>query len=304
MRRPRASMDAFAAFVSIAEHGRWTKAAEQLGVTVSGMHKRLRLLADLLGAQLIETFHDRIRLTEAGELFYREAVQALEHATLAEEKAQAHLKLRARHILMGHSTYLPPKLLAIIHNLKSDVAPSMHIEDRTGLTIDLVEQVMNGTLHVGIGFLPIHRDALHIRKIFEEPLVACIPSSRPLASRAEVGPQDLAGEPFIAVARQALPALHAGIEEYCLGFGIELQIVEDAFSPTEALAYVEQKVGICLLAVSSAVAWRGVTVRPLSTRTLSRRSGIFLREDNRNPILADFIEIVLRQTAKLRRVPF
>jgi DNA-binding transcriptional LysR family regulator len=302
MRRPRASMDAFAAFVSIAEHGRWTRAAEQLGVTVSAMHKRLRLLDDLLGAQLIETFHDRIRLTEAGELFYREAVQTLEHAALAEEKAQAHLILRARHLLVGHSTYLAPKLLAIIHHLKSDVAQSMHIESRTGLTLDLVEQVVNGTLHAGFGFLPIHRDGLLIRQIFEEPLVACIPSSRALASRTEIGPQDLATEPIIAVARQALPALHAEIEEYCLGFGIELQIVEDAFSPTEALAYVEQKVGICLLAASSAIAWRGVTVRPLSTRALTRRSGIFLREDNRAAVLADFIDQVLHQTAKFRRV--
>jgi DNA-binding transcriptional LysR family regulator len=135
-------------------------------------------------------------------------------------------------------------------------------------------------------------------------LVACIPSSRPLASRTEIRPQDLATERIIAVARQALPALHAEIEEYCLGFGIELQIVEDAFSPTEALAYVEQKVGICILAASSAVAWRGVTVRPLSTRALTRRSGIFLREDNRAAVLADFMDQVLRQTARFRRVLF
>jgi DNA-binding transcriptional LysR family regulator len=303
MRKPRASMDAFAAFVSVAEYGEWAKAAQQLGLTKSALHKRLRLLSALLNAQLIHIAHDRITLTEAGELFYFEASQALEHATLAEEKTQAHLLLRANHLLIGHSTYLAPKLLAVIHRLSEDTEPSVRLEHWSGLTSNVIERVANGTLHAGFVFLPVQREGLLIRQVLEEPLVACIPSGWPLASHTEIRPQDLAGQPYVAIAREVLSAFHSEIEDYFQGFGITLRVVEDAFSPAEALAYVEQKVGLCLLAASSAAAARGVTVRPLMTRALTRRSGLILREDNRDPQIAEFMDMVLKRTAKMARFP-
>ncbi len=304
MRQPRASMESLAAIVSVAEHGELAKAALQLGLTKSALHKRLRLLSALLEAQLVQISNDRVTLTDVGWLFYAEACQALEHASLGEEKTYAHLLLRTNHLIVGHSTYLAPKLLAVIHQLPESALPAVRVEHRSGLTTDIMERVASGTLHAGFVFLPVQRKGLLIRQVLEEPLVVCIPSDWPLARRAEVSSQDFLGQPYIAVGRQIIPAFHAEIEDYFQGFGISLRVVEDAFSPVEALAYVEQKVGLCLLAASSAgVAIRGVAVRPLVTRVLTRRSGLILREDNRDPRIAEFMAMVLKKTARMARLP-
>jgi DNA-binding transcriptional LysR family regulator len=303
MRKPHASMESIAALVSVAKYGDWARAAEQLGVTKSALHKRLRLLSALLDAQLIRMSLDRITLTDAGELFYLEACQTLEHAMLAEEKTRAHLLLRANHLLIGHSTYLPPRLLAIIRRLSEGVGELVRLQHWSGLSSDVVERVRSGTLHAGFVFLPVETEGLLVRQVFQEPLVACIPSGWPLASHTEIRPQDLVGQPFISVGQEAIPAFHAEIEDYLSGFGITLRVLADAFSPAEALAYVEQKIGVCLLAASAAVPMRGVTVRPLMTRALTRRSGLILREDNRDPQIAEFMDMVLKRTAKMARNP-
>jgi DNA-binding transcriptional LysR family regulator len=299
VRRPRASMDSFAALVSVVEYGQLTKAAEQLGLTVSALHKRLQALSMQLGTQLVHISRDRLSLTEAGELFYAEAAQTLEHATLAEEKMRAHLLLRAKRLVIGHSTYLAPRLLATIHRLSEESAGSTHLEHHSGLSMDIVERVANGGLHAGFVFLPVRREGLMIRQVFEEPLVACIPSSWPLASRTEIHAEDIAGQSFVSVGREVIPTYQAEIEDYFAGFGIRLRVVEDAFAPAEALVYVAQAVGMCILARSSAIADRGVTIRPLATRALTRRSGLILREDNRDLQISQFMDIVLKRTARM-----
>jgi hypothetical protein len=108
---------------------------------------------------------------------------------------------------------------------------------------------------------------------------------------------------MVAVSRELLPAVHQEIEDHFEGFGIDLRIVADAFSPLEAMTYVREKVGICLLAASSIVPQSGIAVKPLSTRVLMRRSGVFLREDSRSPLLRSLLDMVLLQVKTMQRKP-
>jgi DNA-binding transcriptional LysR family regulator len=116
-----------------------------------------------------------------------------------------------------------------------------------------------------------------------------------VAAKTTIYPRDLDDEPIIAVSREPWPERHREIEDHFADFGIELQVVADAYSAPEALTYVEHKVGICLLAGTSVVLRPSIRVKPLSTRVLVRRSGVFVREDNRSPLLQKLIETMLLQ---------
>jgi DNA-binding transcriptional LysR family regulator len=109
--------------------------------------------------------------------------------------------------------------------------------------------------------------------------------------------------PLIAVSRVPLPSAHEEIERCLQGLGVRLQIVMEAFTPWEALGYVEQKVGICLLARSSAVMRPGIAIRPLDSHLLVRKSGMFVREDNHHPLLKRFMDMAIEKTAVLRQRP-
>ncbi len=242
-------------------------------------------------------------LTEEGESFIADARIAVERAILAEEKALARQAIKHHHLCVGHSTYLAPRLIALLHRLHIEDKPLVRIEHVSGLTSTMVRQVLEGSLHAGFGFLPIHEPELLVHLIYEEPIVACIPSGHSLATKPAIYPHDLDGEPIVAVSRELLPVLHREIEDHFAGFGIALRIVADAFSPFEAIACVKERVGICLLAPSSIAPQPGIVVKPLSSRVLMRRSGVFFREDNRSPLLRLLVDTVLLQVKTMQRRP-
>jgi DNA-binding transcriptional LysR family regulator len=301
MRRPKLRLDNLVALITVAEKRDVDLAAGELGLTPSAVRKQIETVESILGIGLFEGKKGNLALTDDGEIFVADARAAVERAILAEEKALARQALKHHHLYVGHSTYLPPKLIALIYRLHIEDKPLVRIEHVSGLTSTMVRRVLEGSLHAGFGFLPIQEPELLVRPIYEEPIVACIPSGHKLATKATIYPHDLDGEPIVAVSRELLPILHQEIEDHFAGFGIPLEIVADAFSPLEAVAYVKEKVGICLLAPSSVVPQPGIAVKPLSTRVLMRRTGVFHREDNRSPLVQTLVETVLQQVRTMRR---
>ncbi len=300
MRRPKVKLDNLIAVMVVAEKHNIDDAADELGLSSSGVRKQIEALESVLGIRIFESIRGVLILTADGEEFHEDARRAVEQVLLAEEKVYARQAIRSHHLLVGYSTNLPPRLIATIRQISIDDTPSVRIEHRSGLTSTTVQRVVEGSLHVGFGILPIRSPELLVRTIFEEPLVVCIPTGHRLAAKPAIYPHDLDGEPIVAVSREPWPERHQEIEDHFSDFGIDLNIAADAYSAPEALTYVEQKVGICLLAGTSIVARPGIIARPLSTRVLMRRCGVFIREDNKSPLLQKLIEVALRQVNSVR----
>lgn len=300
MRRPKVKLDNLIAVMTVAAKCNIDDAASELGLSSSGVRKQIENVEGLFGIRLFGSTRGKLSLTDDGELFHEDAKRTIEQALLTEEKVYARQAIKSHHLIVGHSTNLPPKLIATIRQIFIEDTPSVRIEHRSGLTSTTIQRVLEGSLHAGFGILPIRAPELLIRTISEEPLRACIPAGHRLAAKPTIYPHDFNGEPMIAVSREPWPERHREIEEHFADFGIDLHIVADAYSAPEAVACVEQKVGICLLAATSVVSRLGITVRPLSTRVLMRRYGAFIREDNRSPILQKLLNIALQQADNQR----
>lgn len=299
MRIPHCSMDVLVALIAAAESKTKMEAADKLKLSISAFDKRLRTASCLYGVPLVQQNGDGFVLTEAGRIFYSAAARSVDLAALAEESLRAHLMLKAQRVLVGHSSYLAPPLLAMIHALKFEARPRVQIDHKPGLTAEIARAVRGGELHAGFGFLPLIEPELVVRTVWEEPLVICIPSRNALAARTVISPEDLDGQGFIAVGRGPMPGMHEELEEQLSSMDVTLRVVVDAFAPMEALNLVEQQAGMCILAVSSAVPHRGVTVRPLWTRALRRQSAFFHREDNRSDLVSELSRTVLENAKHL-----
>ena len=291
MRRPRVKLDNLITFMTVAAKHSIDEAADELGLSASGVRRQLENIEEALGIRMFESGRGRLVLTEDGESFRDDARKAVDQVLLAEEQLAARRAIRSHHLVIGHSTNLPPKVIAAINHLHIEDQNPVHIEHRTGLTTTTVRGVIEGSLHAGFGLLPIRESELVVRTIFEEPLVVCMPTGHRLAVKPAISPSDLDGEPMIAVSREPWPERHLEIEEHFSDFGVVPRIVVDAYSAPEAIAYVEQRVGICLLAGTSIGGRTGVLAKPLSTNVLRRRSGVFIREDNHSPLLQKLLEI-------------
>jgi DNA-binding transcriptional LysR family regulator len=297
MRVPRLSVEMLAAVIAIAECKIRKHAADDLGITVSALGKRLDKASELLGISLFVSTEDGVVLTDAGLSFYSEARRAIEQALLAEAKVAALREIEAGRLVVGRSTYLPPRLLTAVLRLGFEESLGYQIIQVPGVTGLLADQVVKGVVHAGIGDLPISRPELISRVLQEECLVVCMPVKHPLACKAVIRPQDMAGEPIIAIGRDSSPALHEDIEQFFGGFGTQLRIVADAYGPPEAIVMVEQNLGICLL-TNSDIFKPSVVGKRLVPQTLTRKWGLFVREDNRHPTLKAFMDLVLERIGK------
>jgi LysR family transcriptional activator of glutamate synthase operon len=304
MRIPRVTMDMLVAVVALADKKTLEKAAAEIGlVTPSAIHKRIRAVNLMVGSPLFVNTEQGMILTEVGESFYPDAVHAVEEALLAEEKVTALLGLKASRLLVGHSTYLPPRLLAAVLKLSFDKPAGIHIEHISGLTANLADRVAEGSLHGGFGYLPVQRPELLSRVLYEEDLVVCMSSAHRLAVQHSIRPSDLADEPFIAVAHDTFPGLHREVEDFFAGFGIALHVVAETLGPPEAVTLVEQRIGICLLGASAALR-PGVVSKTLAPRAFPRKSGLFVREDNRHPMVKALMDRALEMIpSKARQHP-
>ena len=74
-------------FISVVEQGSFSKAAEVLGFSNSGVSKRISALEAQLGVKLLYRSTRKLSLTEAGERYYQHAQRAFEAAKEAESAA-------------------------------------------------------------------------------------------------------------------------------------------------------------------------------------------------------------------------
>ena len=305
MRRPKVKLDNLIAFMTVAAKHNVDDAAKELGLSASGVRKQLDNIENTFGIPLFQRIRGNLILTEDGELFYEGARRAVEQTFLAEEQVYARQAIRNHHLVIGHSTNLPPKLITIITQIQINDTHPVRLEHRSGLTSTTIRGVIEGSLHAGFGILPIRAPELLVRTIYEEPLVVCVPAGHRLAAKSVISPQDFDGEPIIAVSREPWPGRHQEIEDHCADFGVALRVVADAYSASEALAYVEQGAGLCLLPGSSASGHPGITVRHLSTHILKRRCCVFIRDDNHSPVLQNLVDVSLqlREHIHLKRGP-
>lgn len=285
MHKPCVTLDHYVTFLKVADTHRIDQAADALGLSASAVRKQIESTQSALGTRLFEHSQGLLSLTGDGQAFYEDAHKIVEMAGLAEERIAARRQMRERHIHLGHSTNLPPRLVAAIHRLHIPEVGHLAIHHVSGLTTTILRQVLDGSLHAGVGVLPVHPMELLIRVVGEEPLVVSIPSGHRLGSHAMIAPQDLDGEPMIAIAREPWPERHREIEEHLAQFGARANVVADAYSAPEALGLVEHGVGLCLVPRSSVSTRYSGMLRPLATHVLKRRYGIFFREDNLSPLL-------------------
>jgi len=300
MRSSRLTIEMLESLVALLRNKTFERAGKDLGISGSALHKRIDHLNEVFGVELFVSTKSGMVLIEQAESLAQDSLRIIEYALLAEQRTMASVSRVAGRVRVGHSTYLQPKLLAILTGIISDRTSGLTIESKGDLTLSLRQQVIEGDLDAGIGFLPVDHPELLVHVLVSDPVVVCLPPAHRLAARFSIDPRDLEGEAIVAVSRNSFPAAHAEIKSFFEGFGIELKIRYDAFGPPEALTLVQQGQGICMVGACS-IGSHNVVAKPLSPSVLTRRSGLFMRQDNASADALLFLDMVLRRAGRRPR---
>ncbi|WP_141576864.1 LysR family transcriptional regulator [Actinomadura sp. WMMA1423] len=175
------------AFVAVAGHLHFGRAAEELSISQQAVSKRVARLEAALGVPLFT--RGSVELTEAGRRFLdpaREALRAAEAAVGAVHAAGRPLRID----LWGH-LYGPARTVAPV----IEEGPELDVE--LGMGRDLpaaAAALLRGDVDAAFGRVhPPLPDGLAHRLVRLEPVDVLVAAGDPLAAAASVRPRDLAG---------------------------------------------------------------------------------------------------------------
>jgi DNA-binding transcriptional LysR family regulator len=182
------------AFVQVFEAGGFSAAAREHGRSKALLSKYVTDLEDELGVRLMNRTTRTLSLTEAGEGYYREVTQILQHlddldASIAHQTAEPRGLLRVSAPRNFGELTLAPALFSFI-KANPDVSIDLRLEDRF---VDLVDEGIDVALR--ISSLP--DSSLIARRIAEMRITTCAAPSVIVEHGEPQHPEALRGLPCI-----------------------------------------------------------------------------------------------------------
>lgn len=194
-------------FISVAESGSFTKAAEALFITPPAVMKQINSLEERLGITLFDRTNHGLQLTDAGKSFLQDARYIIDYSNRAIEKAKdIDNQDKQQSIRIGTSIMTPAKFLLDIWSEIQKFNPYLKIEliPFENTPINSVEILRNLGKHIDIvaglyddGFLEERRcKAAHL---YDKKLLFAIPVTHPLCGKTKIELSDLKGRKVLLI---------------------------------------------------------------------------------------------------------
>ena len=190
-------------FCDLVDMQSFSLAAERNFITQSAVSQQIRTLEEKFSRRLLERVRGRreIRLTAAGEVFYRESKNVLESYDDLKEnmrglvgKIGGTVKVATVYSVGLHE--LPPKVREFMTKF-----PSVKIDLEYSRTTRVVRDVLEGTVELGVLAFPEQKRGLTIVPMESDRLVLICPPDHEFAEREQVKSKELDNKDFVLFER-------------------------------------------------------------------------------------------------------
>ncbi len=249
--------------IAVAEEANFTRAAERVHISQSGVSAQIRQLEHELGATLIDRSSRTARLTQAGAAALAHARAALAAvAALREAVDEVQGLIRGR-LVVGMVTACTVTglfdALAEFHNAYPGVTVTLVESD----SASLVERVRSGAADLALigaaggpppdlRALPIVSERLAVAVPPGHPLLAVPPGHPPVAEGPGVTLADLAGYPIVCMPPGT--GIRTTLDQACAAQGVRMHIGLEAIAPAAVADLAARGLGVAVLSESMAAA--------------------------------------------------
>lgn len=286
-------------FVSVAEQHSFSKAAQENFITQTAMTQQIRQLEERIGVDLVDRSMRPIRLTPAGEVFWKEAKTILERTTFAVSRAKEASKgnygtLHVGFIKGYERSDLSNKLRLFHHEF-----PGIFVTCTRASSDKLAAKLLAGELDIIFSWdsTNLSSDPM-IQGAFVEnvPLIAAVYASHPLARRKSIRREELKGEPILYMSpskeRDSAGDSHY-IELYQkAGFTPDIRMYSSDAESILMMVAAEEGISILPSYYTSKIDRAdNLVFVPLAGEEEFERIDVFSRKDNENRALSAFYSI-------------
>ncbi|MFO1106793.1 MAG: LysR family transcriptional regulator [Amaricoccus sp.] len=281
-------------FVAVAQTQNFTRAAARLNIAQPPLSRQIMQLEEEIGVKLIERGSRPVRLTEAGRLFYDQAVQALDHIETMTEMTRR-LAATGRPLLgIGFvASTLYGYLPEVIRRYRA-ARPEVEVSLLELTSLEQVAALRDRRIDVGFGRMP-HGDPAVARVLMRnEPLLAAVPGSHPLAGRTDpLRLADLAGLPLVVYPKAPRPSFADQVIALFRARDVRIPALHEVRELQTALGLVAAESGIALVPASVATLRRD-NVAYLALDEAEAWSPLIMstRRDDASPEIALILKLV------------
>ncbi|MET0051341.1 MAG: LysR family transcriptional regulator [Candidatus Thiodiazotropha sp.] len=236
-------LESLESFVAVVESGRFSTAAERLGIGKSVISRRVSELEDHLGALLLHRTTRQLSLTEAGRAFYPRAVQVLEDLSDAEQSvSQAQQELSGRIRLAAPLTFgqlhLAPALTAFMEQHPKVILDA----DFNDSEVNLIQEGIDLALRIG----ELADSSMVARPLAPIRLLACASPGYLAKHGIPRTPQDLEQHQGLCYSNMPEPQKWRFIDSTGRGLNIRIPLRMQANNGQILLEAAAAGHGICL----------------------------------------------------------
>jgi len=169
------NLDQLAAFVSVAELGSFTAAADRAGVTQPAVSLQIKLLEQRLGVRLIERVGRRAQPSAAGVEFLAHARKIIEQCDTALDAMAPYRQGATGRVQIGSGgtarVHLLPRAIAAAKKRM----PGLEITVKIGNTDEILRDLESNALDLAVVTLPAAARSLEVEIFYEDELLAVAP---------------------------------------------------------------------------------------------------------------------------------
>jgi DNA-binding transcriptional LysR family regulator len=238
-------------FVAVAEEANFTRAAERVHISQSGVSAQVRALESDLGTELFDRSARTARLTPAGAAALPHARATLDAAdALRQAVDDVHGLVRGRltmGMIIGCEVTPLFDALAAFHRAH----PAIEIALQEDNSDRLIENVRSGSTDIALvgtsGEPPAGLDA---QVIVSEGLVALVPAGHPLSRRARTSTAELTAYPIVSLPPGT--GIRSVLDRAWAEAGLRADIALEATAPGTVADLAARGLGVAVLSASMA----------------------------------------------------
>ena len=183
--------------VAVAREKHFGKAADACFVSQPTLSVAVKKLEEELDVKLFERSANEVAVTPLGEEIVRQAQGVLEQAAHIKEIAKRGKNPLAGPLKLGVIYTIAPYLLPELVRKVIQKSPEMPLMLQENFTVKLLEMLRTGEIDCAILAEPFPDAGLATAALYDEPFMAAVPSTHPLAALASVTAQALKDETML-----------------------------------------------------------------------------------------------------------
>ncbi len=177
--------------VAVARERHFGRAAEACFVSQPTLSVAIKKLEDELDVKIFERGASEVSVTPLGEQIVRQAQQVIEQAAAIKEIAKSGKDPVSGPLRLGIIYTIGPYLLPDLVKQAIDRVPQMPLMLQENFTSRLLDMLRTGELDCAIMAEPFPDTGLAVAPLYDEPFLAAVPSSHPLARRKQISAEEL-----------------------------------------------------------------------------------------------------------------